>query len=137
MAEIESIVKPFGVLDDIRWKSVSFVYIWIFHSALVAELQLTSQYPKSNCLLHLPIGFLQIANDVLRFRHPPIFSLFRDNAQYRYRSPFTRRHQVVMVVLLSGVAQLHINFQMFDRPKNQFAKWAPGRQIQRQLIRNW
>jgi hypothetical protein len=45
MTEIESIVEPYGVLDDDRWKSVSFVDILSFHSTIVAELQLTCQYP--------------------------------------------------------------------------------------------
>jgi hypothetical protein len=49
MAEIESIVEPYGVLDDDRWKSVSFVDILSFHSAIVTELQLTCQYPMLRC----------------------------------------------------------------------------------------
>jgi hypothetical protein len=46
MAEIKSIVEPYCILDDDRWKSVSFVDILIFHSTIVAELQLTCQYRK-------------------------------------------------------------------------------------------
>jgi hypothetical protein len=45
MAKIESIIEPNSVLDYIRWKSVSFVQFRIIHSTIVAEPQLTCQYP--------------------------------------------------------------------------------------------
>jgi hypothetical protein len=37
MAKIESIVEPYGVLDDFRGKSISLINISIFHPAIVAE----------------------------------------------------------------------------------------------------
>ena len=45
MAEIKSIIEPYGILDDFRWKLVSLVDTLIFHSVIVTELQLTCHIP--------------------------------------------------------------------------------------------
>jgi len=31
MTQVESMVKPYGVLVDFRWKAVSFVHFWLSH----------------------------------------------------------------------------------------------------------
>jgi len=41
--EIEPMVQPNGVLNDGRWETVTFVYV--FHSAVLAEVCFTCQYP--------------------------------------------------------------------------------------------
>ena len=46
MAEIESIVEPYCVLNDFRRKTISLINICIIHPAIVAEEQLTCQYPQ-------------------------------------------------------------------------------------------
>jgi hypothetical protein len=45
VTEIESVVKPYCVLNDFGKKSISLVDFRIIHSTIVAELQLTGQYP--------------------------------------------------------------------------------------------
>jgi len=42
MAEIESIVQPYGVLDDSGWKLVTFV---CSHARIIKHEQLICQYP--------------------------------------------------------------------------------------------
>ena len=43
VAEIESIVQPYGVLDDSGWKSVTLVYS---HARIIKHKQLICQYTK-------------------------------------------------------------------------------------------
>lgn len=44
MTEIEPVVEPHRVLDNFCWKTISFVDVWIIHSVIVAEYELTCQY---------------------------------------------------------------------------------------------
>jgi hypothetical protein len=53
VTEIESVVKPYRVLNDFGGKSISFVDAGITHSAIVAELQLSSQYRKNSSYTEL------------------------------------------------------------------------------------
>ena len=46
MTEIESMIEPDGVLDDFRWKSVTFVRVSSRnHAVIVTQQPLTCQYP--------------------------------------------------------------------------------------------
>jgi hypothetical protein len=54
IAEIESVVKPYSVLNNFWEKSISFVTFRFFHSAIIAKWQLTCQY----CVATI-FGFLQ------------------------------------------------------------------------------
>jgi hypothetical protein len=44
MAEVESVVEPYCILDDCIWKPITIVDIWFFHSAIIAKRELTFQY---------------------------------------------------------------------------------------------
>jgi len=46
MAEVEPIVQPYGILDDLRRESVAFVEgCWCFHPGIVTQSRLICQYP--------------------------------------------------------------------------------------------
>ena len=51
MAEIESIVEPYSITNDIRWESVTLVSI---HPEIIFHRELTCQYRLVTRLLNIP-----------------------------------------------------------------------------------
>lgn len=50
MTEIEPVVQPYRVLNDVRRKSVTFVRMGgCVHSPIVAQRELTWQYQSESC----------------------------------------------------------------------------------------
>jgi len=63
MTEIESVVKPDGILDDLNWESVALVdRFGCIHDSIIPKMELTCQ--------HLPEAALQ--------QHPQIVILVLD-----------------------------------------------------------
>ena len=45
MAKIESMIKPYGILNDFRRETMAFIPVgWVFHPAILNQLDLTCQY---------------------------------------------------------------------------------------------
>jgi hypothetical protein len=75
MTEVETIVEPDGVADDVGWESVPFISI---HAEIVSQTELIWQYPcpgLSVFIVRLQIMQLHFGY-VFSVRHGPIPQLF-------------------------------------------------------------